>query len=140
MAELERVLCYILTGTHDIRDVTVDNTSHLLTTEYFKYSVATGALVIIIFINKDGSVNFSRSSYLSLDRNASLNYTLPDDLTPGLYHVFAYDIEGNGRLLNGVGYPASRDEFTIVGNSKGEAVHYFQQSMGMSSYLQVHLI
>ena len=54
--------------------------------------------------------------------------------------MFAYDIEGDGRLLNGVGYPASRDEFTIVGNSKGEVVHNFQQSMGMSSYLQVHLI
>ena len=111
-------LYYILTGTHDIRDVTVDNTSHLLTTEYFEYSIATGALVIIIFINEDGSVNFSRSSYLSIDRNASLNYTLLID-APGLCDVFVKDIEGDGRLHNGVGYPASRDQFTIAGNSQG---------------------
>ena len=39
-------------------------------------------------------------------------------LTPGLYRVFAY-----GRLHNGVGYPVSRDQFTIAGNSQGKAVN-----------------
>ena len=111
-----------MTGTHDIRDVTVDNTSRLLTIEYFEYSTAKGALVIIICINEDGSVNFTRSSYLSIDRNASLNYTLLID-APGLCDVYVKDIEENGRLHNGVGYPASRDQFTITGNSQGEAVH-----------------
>ena len=59
------------------------------------------------FINEDRSVNFSRSSYLSLDRNASINYTLPDDLTPGLYRVFAYDIKRYEMLFKG-------DQFTIT--------------------------
>ena len=108
-----------MAGTHDIRDVTVDN---MVRTEYFEHSIAMGALVIFTFINEDRSVNFSRSYYLSLDRNTSLNYTLPGGLTPGLYHVFTYDIESDGTLLNGVGYPASRDQFTIAGNSQGEAV------------------
>ena len=99
-----------------------------------------GVLIIFLFINEDRSINFSRSSYLSLDRNTSLNYTLPDDLTPGLYHVFAYDIEHDGRLHNGVGYPASTDQFTIAGNSQGEAVNQLSTTCGLSSYVQVHLI
>ena len=91
----------------------------MVRTEYFEHSIATGALVFFTFISENRSVNFSRSLYLSLDRNASLNYTLPDDLTPGLYRVFAYDIESDGTLHNGVGYPASRDQFTITGSSQG---------------------
>ena len=109
-----------MTGTHDVRDVTVNN---MVRTEYFENSIAMGVLTIFTFINEDRSVNFSRSSYLFLDRNASLNYTLPDDLTPGLYHVFAYDIESDGTLHNGVGYPASRDQITIAGNSQSELVN-----------------
>ena len=115
-------ITFLMTGTHDIRDVTVDN---MVRTEYFEHSIAMGALIIFTFINEDRFIDFSRSSYLSLDRNASLNYTLPDDLTPGPYRVFAYDIERDGRLHNGVGYPASRDQITIAGNSQGEAVNYF---------------
>ena len=110
-----------MAGTHDIRAVTVGN---VVRTEYFEHSIATGALIFFTFISENRSVNFSRSSYLSLDRNASLNYTLPDDLTPGLYHVFTYDIESNGRLHNGVSYPASRDKFTITRNNQGEAVSF----------------
>ena len=53
-----------MTGTHDIRDVTIDNISHTLTIQYFEPSVATRALVVFIFINEDRSVNFSRSLYL----------------------------------------------------------------------------
>ena len=96
----------------------------MVRTEYFEHSIATGALVFFTFINENRSVNFSRSSYLSLDRNTSLNYTLSDDLTPGLYHVFTYDIESDGRLHNGVSYPASRDQITIARNSQGEAVNF----------------
>ena len=110
----------LMAGTHDIRDVTVNN---MVRTEYFEHSIAMGVLVIFMFIDEDRSIDFSRSSYLFLDRNASLNYTLPDDLTPGLYRVFAYDIESDGRLHKGVGYPASRDQFTIAGNSRGEIVN-----------------
>ena len=109
-----------MTGTHDIREVTVNN---MVRTEYFEHSIAMGVLIIFLFINEDRSIDFSRSSYLSLDRNASINYTLPDGLTPGLYRVFVYDIESDGRLHNGVGYPASRDQFTIAGNIQGETVN-----------------
>ena len=116
-----------MTGTNDVRGITVSNTSRILTAQYFEHSVATGVLIVFTFINEDASVNFSRSSYLSLDRNASLNYTLPDDLTPGLYHVFAYDIESNGTLLNGVSYPASTGEFELSGD-----IHRGQGSLSIT--------
>ena len=113
------ILCF-MTGTHDIRDVTIDNISHTLTIQYFRPSVATGALIVFTSINEDRSVNFSRSLYLYLDRNASLNYTLPVDLTPGQYHVFAYSSEMDGTFINGVGYPASTKQLYVTGNSRGE--------------------
>ena len=113
-----------MAGTHDIRDIIVDNT--IVKTEYFEHSVAAGVLIVLTFINEDRYINFSRSSYLSLDRNASLNYTLPGDLAPGLYHVFAYDIESDGTLHNGVNYPASTKLLYVTGNSGGEvASSYF---------------
>ena len=113
------IFCF-MTGTHDIRDVTIDNISHTLTIQYFEPSVATGALIIFTSINEDRSVNFSRSLYLFLDRNASLNYTLPDNLTPGLYRVFAYNSKFDGTLINGVGYPASTKQLYVIGNSQGK--------------------
>ena len=116
-----------MAGTHDIRDIILDST--IVKTEYFEHSVAAGVLIVLTFINEDRSINFSRSSYLSLDRNASLNYTLPDDLAPGLYRVFAYDIESDGTLHNGVTYPASTKPLYVTGNSRGEvASSYFNNS------------
>ena len=101
----------LLIGTHGIRDIIVDNASHAVSSEYFEHSTAIGALYII---NKDG---FSR--YLSQDRNASNHYELPGDLAPGLYRVFAYDIESDGTLHNGVGYPASTEQLTITESIRG---------------------
>ena len=37
--------------------------------------------------------------------------------------LFASDIEGVGTLYDGVGYPASRDQFTIAGNSQGKTIN-----------------
>ena len=59
-----------------------------------------------MFIDDSGDVNFTRSVLLALDRNTSLHHTLPFNLYPGQYRVFVYDIESDGTLSNGVGYPA----------------------------------
>ena len=39
---------------------------NMVRTEYFEHSIAMGALIIFMFINEDGSIDFSRSSYLSM--------------------------------------------------------------------------
>ena len=67
-----------------------------------------------MFIDVNGNVDFTRSVLLALDRNTSLNYTLPFNLYPGQYRVFVYDIESDGTLSNGVGYPAIMSELSIT--------------------------
>ena len=74
---------------------------------YSEHSTASGALFSFVF---SGDVDFRRSFLLALDRNTSHNYTLPFDLYPGHYRVYVYDIEHDGTLNNGVGYPAVIEE------------------------------
>ena len=90
-----------------------DVTSHTITTEYFEYSTAMGALYIFIFINEDSSVDFKKSIYLPLDRSSSHNYTLPD-ISPGQYQMSVYDIDSNVTLHDSVNYPANTDMFSII--------------------------
>ena len=103
---------------------TFDVTSHTITTEYFEYSTAMGALYIFIFINEDRSLDFKISIYLPLDRNSSLNYTLPD-LSPGQYQMFVYDIDRDVTLHPGVSYPANTDMFSIISNDLQSKDHLF---------------
>ena len=107
------------TGTHDVMDATFDVTSHTIETEYFEYSTAMGALYIIIFVNEDRLIDFTRSLYLPLDRNSSHNYTLPN-ISSGQYQVLVYDIDSNVTLYDSVSYPAYIDTISIdYGQGKG---------------------
>ena len=110
-------------GTHSIVNATIDesNGSIVVTAAYSKRSTASGALFSFLFITDSGDVNFSRSFLLALDRNTSHNHTLPFDLYPGQYRVFIYDIEHDGTLHKGVGYPAVRDEIFVGRNGQGES-------------------
>ena len=83
-------------------------------TVYFSHSGAYGALFSFVFITNSGDVDFRRSFLLALDRNTSHNHTLPFDLYPGHYKVHVYDIEHNGTLHNGIGYPAVTIDETIT--------------------------
>ena len=65
-----------------------------------------------MFVEHDSrDVDFTRSTFLALDRVISLNYTL--SLYPGQYRVSVYDIESDGTLASGVGYPAINRELTV---------------------------
>ena len=93
-------------------NATFDVISHTITTEYFEYSTAMGALYIFIFINEDRSINFKKSIYLPLDRSSSHNYTL-SDISPGQYQMSVYDIDRDVTLHDSVTYPSSTDMFSI---------------------------
>ena len=86
----------------------------LVMTLYSEHSDARGALFDFVFIDDNGDVDFTRSVLLALDRNTSLHHTLPFNLYPGQYRVFVYDIESDGTLSNGVGYPAVTGNFTAT--------------------------
>lgn len=85
----------------------------------------------IIFVNIDNEdVDFTKSAILTLDRNTSFNHRLSFHLPLeiGYYAVFVYDIESDGTLSNGVGYPAS-EVYLTVSNSQGinkYIIHYIK--------------
>ena len=96
---------------------TRDEKMLVFTTVYSDHSTASGALFSFVFITDSGDVDFNRSFLLALDRNTSHNHTLPCDLYPGHYRVYVYDIEHDGTLHNGAGYPAVTEElFTNMTN------------------------
>ena len=100
-------------GTHDVLNIMASQTGECtitVTTVYFEHHTARGALFGFVFITDSGDVDFNKSFHLALDRETSQNYTLPFDLYPGHYRVCVYDIEQNGALHNGVGYPAVTQE------------------------------
>ena len=109
-------MCIVSIGTHDILNATTtetDDDAIVITTLYSEHSDARGALFDFVFIDDNGDVNFTRSVLLALDRNTSLHHTLPFNLYPGQYRVFVYDIESDGTLSNGVGYPAVTYELML---------------------------
>ena len=115
------------TGTHDIQELqnktsAMDVGSINLLAVYSEHSCAAGALFILLFVNDNGTVDFTRSAYLALNRTTSLDYTPPYS---GQYQVFVYDIEQDGTLHNGVGYPAATTEFSIGQDREGMLVMFY---------------
>ena len=110
-------------GTHHIVNAIIDVDDGIIEvkTVYSEHSTASGALFSFVFITDSGDVDFSRSFLLALDRNTSHNHSLPFDLYPGHYRVYVYDIEHDGTLHNGVGYPAVTQElFLLRENGQGK--------------------
>ena len=103
---------------------TVDGQSVGVAVSYSEHSCAAGALLVLVFMD-GGTVDFTKTAFLALSRNTSLEYTLPFELHPGQYGVLVYDIESDGTLASGVGYPAVNRELFIN-----------ETTQGMSSYVQ----
>ena len=82
-----------------------------------------GALICFIFIENGININFRRSAVVTLDKNIALDYELPFSLFQGVYQVFAYDIEEDGTLTNGVGYPAVIELLLTNGNYSGRYIY-----------------
>ena len=100
----------LILGTHDVVNFTIifaGSSIFTIGVIYSEHSTSSGVLLSFVF---SGDVDFSRSFLLALDRNTSHNHTLPFDLYPGHYRVYVYDIEHDGTLHNGVGYPAATEE------------------------------
>ena len=57
-------------------------------------------------LNSSKEVDFSKSLYLTLDRESSRDYTLSSPLFSGWYMISVYDIEENGTVQGHIAYPA----------------------------------
>ena len=106
-------------GTHDV--VSAVFSEGIIQTLYLENSKASGALFMLMYTNGE-VIDFTKSAYLALDRNASLHYALTVSLDPGHYEVLVYDIERDGLLFSGVGYPAITTEFSSV-NGQGNSLY-----------------
>ena len=93
----------------DASILVVERDEAIFTVNHFGHSPARGALFSFVSITNSGDVDFNRSFFLPWDRNISHNHTLPFCLSSGHYRMFVYDIEHNGTLRTGVGYPAVTD-------------------------------
>ena len=121
-------MCIVSIGTHDILKATTTETDDdeiVITTLYSEHSDARGALFDFVFIDDNGDVDFTRSVLLALDRNTSLHHTLPFNLYPGQYRVFVYDIESDGTLSDGVGYPAVTDELMLSNGNNSQGISIY---------------
>ena len=106
---------YTRVGTHDIVCVTFEELGEIgefrVMVVYFEHSAASGALLSFLFITDSGDVDFSKSFLLALDRRTSFDHLLSfESYSGGRYRVYVYDIERNGVLSNGVGYPACTND------------------------------
>ena len=119
---MQFLLLICLLGTHDIINATFSG--NVVQTVYrSEYVNASGALFVFLF-NDFGRVDFSKSAYVALDRNASLNYTLRFKLYPGHYTISAYDIEKDKTLLDDMNYPAHTTQY-FEQNNGGKISVYF---------------
>lgn len=110
---------YYIIGTHDIQEIQVDlmQNSICVTVDYTMCSRAAGALLnFVLTSNNNGSVSFTQSIFLALNRSI---HPLPFELLPGHYRVFAFNIESDGTLTSGVGYPAVSREIFARDNVQG---------------------
>ena len=77
-------------------------------------NAALGTLFSFTFITDSGTVDFTRSILLPVDRNSSLSSILPIRLSPGQYRVHVYDIEALNE--DNVSYPAATQEMELSFN------------------------
>ena len=115
-----------IAGLHDLQNIEIEfsSTAVTVTAVYFKHSTARGAIIRILYVMDDGSVDYTKSPIIVLDRSTPPGYVLPFKLYAGSYLVFAHDIESDGTLQDGVGFPAVTREFTAGGNSSGKQVNF----------------
>ena len=111
------VVNFAFIGTHDVKNAIIRGMN--LMTDYYEHSSASGALYIFVPVDVSGAVDLARAVYLALDKNTSQNYTLPFSLSGGRVAVFVYDIESDGTLASGVGYPAVNKELVVSEMAQG---------------------
>ena len=118
--------CYLLCGkhftlgTHDVQRTDMENST--INVSYVENTRAKGALCILISV-RDGRVDFDSSVFVFIRSNEEMPIAMPLYLRPGKYDVACYDVESNGRLPPGVGYPAYVQRISITQTGKKKSFH-----------------
>ena len=93
---------------------TATNTAVLNTTYINNSPAVVGVVFALLFTDNPGSVVFTKSAYLVLDRVGSNNFTL-GNISRGHYVVLAFEVGGNGRLRVGRTSPAAVGGVIVYG-------------------------
>ena len=101
---------HFIAGTHDVQRTDMENST--VNISYVENTKAKGALCILVSIH-DGRVDLDSSVFVFI-RNEEVPISMPLYLRPGKYDGVCYDVESNGRLLPGVGYPAYVQRISIT--------------------------
>ena len=99
---------HFIAGTHDVQRTDMENST--INISYVENTKAKGALCILISV-RDGYVDFDSSVFIFIRRNEELPISM---LRSGMYNVVCYDVESNGKLLPGVGYPAYVQKINVI--------------------------
>ena len=104
------------TGTYDVQSIGVDSPAPntvTLSAAYIENSPAMGVVFALLFTDDAGSVNFTKSVYLVLDRES--DQFMQGSISGGDYTILAFDVEGNGRLEVGQSFPAAVGSVVVSG-------------------------
>ena len=104
------ILILDLIGTHDVQRVHVVNST--VNVFYVEKTRAKGALCISISVY-DRGMNLISSVFIFIPKRNESHISMLY-LSPGKYDVVCYDVESNGRLPPGIGYPAYIQRINIT--------------------------
>ncbi len=120
-------------GTHNVRNISIvtENENIEISTLFSPHSAAKGALYIFVPIKETGETKLNKSTVLPIAR-ATGSYTLTTPLG-GSYAVLVYDIESDGLLQSGVGYPSTRRDNLFLSSEKFHGNYCYRNPFFVSS-------
>ena len=115
----------MIAGTHDINDSSVNNINGVeVRADFIEDTDATGALLNFIYVD-EGVINFELSHWMTVNISVvSIGYVPLLNFTPGEYMMYAYDIEENKAIQDGIAFHASRNNFTVTEGNTGNYVKH----------------
>ncbi len=85
-----------------------------LSASYARHSPALGVVVILLWSDTGGGVDYARSVHLVLDREMSNGFR-QESISQGNYTVLAFDVEEDGGIELGLGSPAAVERVSVQG-------------------------
>ena len=107
-------------GTHDVQSIGVSSAAPntvSLSASFSEISAAEGVMFVLLFTEESGSVSFTDSVYLVLNR-AQSNQFMQANITQGQYTVLAFDVEGNGKLEPRQSSAAAEESIRVSGQGQ----------------------
>ncbi len=129
----------VSTGTTDVQDLIVDvcPNGNCVSIEYVEGTLSPGALVCVVRVLSDNSLDFQSMRLVPIRRNMSDNFTIPV-ADSGNYSVVAFDLENNNMSLPNMPMSVAADDETVFlsnGESTSVSVSYMYLLLWCARYV-----